>query len=206
MPFFVPALMTGISALAGAMGNRSQTQQQESSTTSNQNQTTRPIYDDKQAAIRDFMLQALMGNVENSPQLGNAFLDSSIRGINQQYGAGVNGILQLMVSRGLGRTSAGIAPEMALEGNRMGAIAQAYGQVPMVNYETNRNALGDLASFFSSLPVATNTTGTTTSNTKGTATTPGNMLGGSLGNGAQMAAFLYGNGAFGKKTPGMGNT
>ncbi len=205
MAIFVPALLSGIGALAGAFGNRAQTQRQESTTTQNQNQTTRPVYDDKAAQIRDFLLQTMMGNVENSPNLGDAYLNNSIRGINSQFGTGINNIRQAMISRGLGRTSAGLAPEMALEGSRMGSIAQAYGQVPMINYETNRNAIGDLASFFSSLPVAQNTTGTTTSNTSGTSTTPSNMLGGALGNGAQMAAFLYGQGGFGGKKPSMGN-
>ena len=200
---FIPFLLMGAQALSGALANKSKT----STTTQNTKQTqtssgsTAPNYDAGQLDVRNFLLRELMGGVENTPDFAKNYTAQGIANINQGADATSNAIRQAMLSRGLGRTSAGFAPEVANENARYGQLSQFQNQIPLQMDELRRQRMNDLSKFFVSLPVGTTTnqTSTSTGNMQGTSTTPDNMLAGGLGGLSQMGAFLYGQGAFNSK-------
>jgi hypothetical protein len=206
---FVPFLLMGAQALSGALANKSKTNTttQDTKQTTSSSGSTAPNYDDAQLDVRNFLLRELMGGVESTPDFAKNYTQQGIGQINQNADRTQNQIRQAMLSRGLGRTSAGFAPEVANENARFGAISQFENEVPLKMEELRRNRMNDFARFFTSLPVGTSTnqTSTSTGNMTGTQTTPGNMLAGGLGGLSQMGAFLYGNGAFGGGGSGPSN-
>lgn len=197
--FLAPLLISGISALAGGLGNRAQKQTQNTTSTTNSTNTTRPDYDPKTATVRDFLLNTLMDRTALPENFQQNYLNEGVANINRGADANSNAVRQAMISRGLGRTSAGLAPEIATEGSRFQQLASFQNNAPLALDEMQRKRIMDLSQFFSSLPVGSVQTGNQTTTGNATSTTPSNMLGGALQGGAQMAAFLYGNGAFGGK-------
>ena len=199
---FVPFLLMGAQALSGALANKSKTSTTTQKTEQNQTMSgsTAPKYDEGQLDVRNFLLRELMGGVESTPDFAKNYTAQGIGQINQNADRTQEQIRQAMLSRGLGRTSAGFAPEVAGENARFGQLSQFQNSVPLKIDEMQRARMRDLSQFFSSLPVGTsqNQTSTSTGNSTGTSTTPNNSLAGGLGGLSQMGAFLYGNGAFGK--------
>jgi hypothetical protein len=194
---FLPFLLMGASALGGALNKPKPTVTTNKSSSSSTG-TTMPTYDDAQLDVRNFLLRELMGGVESTPDYAKNYTAQGIAGINKNADATQNQIRQAMLGRGLGRTSAGIAPEIAGENARFGAISQFENSVPLYMEELRRNRLKDFSQFFSSLPVGS--TQNQSSNSEGTQTaTPGGQsaLQGGLSGASQMGAFLYGSGAFG---------
>jgi len=196
---FVPFLLMGAQALSGALANKSKTSTTTQKTEQNQTQsgTNKPLYDEGQLDVRNFLLRELMGGVESTPDFAKNYTAQGIGQINQNADRTQNQIRQAMLSRGLGRTSAGIAPEIAGENARFGQLSQFQNSVPLKIDEMQRARMRDLSQFFAALPVGTsqNQTSTSTGNSTGTSTTPNNSLAGGLGGLSQMGAFLYGNGA-----------
>jgi hypothetical protein len=203
---FVPFLLMGAQALSGALANKSKTSTTTQNTTQNQTQsgTNKPLYDEGQLDVRNFLLRELMGGVESTPDFAKNYTAQGISNINRGADATSNNIRNAMLSRGLGRTSAGLSPEVANENVRFGQLSQFQNSVPLKIDEMQRARMRDLSQFFAALPVGTsqNQTSNTTGNMTGTQTTPNNALAGGLGGLSQMGAFLYGQGAFGNNGGG----
>jgi len=203
---FIPFLLMGAQALSGALANRKKTNTttQDTKQTQTMSGSSMPSYDEAQLDVRNFLLREMMGNVEEVPGYEAGYRAQGISNINKGADRTSEQIRQAMMGRGLGRTSAGIAPEIANENARFGQLSTFENQVPLQMEELKRNRMNDFAKFFSSLPVGTtqNQTSTSTGNMQGTQTTPGNMLAGGLGGLSQMGAFLYGQDAFGNKNSG----
>lgn len=209
-PLAIPALMAGASALAGLFGNRKQTAQ----TSSTQNQTTnsnwnnnsisRPEYDDTQLGIRDWLAQNYVNRASETPNFMAQYAGTGINNINEGANAQRRIIENLLRSRGLGRTSGASAALGNLETNRINQNVNFMNNLPMVQENFERTRLGDLGQFFASLPVANRVTssgsqtGTTTGQSSGTQTMPGNMLGGAFDNAASSLAYFAGKGWFNK--------
>ena len=210
MAAFVPFLLMGAQALSGALANKSKTSTTTQKTEQNQTQsgTNRPLYDDGQLDVRNFLLLELMGGVESTPDFAKNYTAQGISQINQNADRTQDQIRNAMLSRGLGRTSAGLSPEIANENARFGQLSQFQNSVPLKIDEMQRARMRDLSQFFSSLPVGTsqNQTSTSTGNSTGTSTTPNNALAGGLGGLSQMGSFLYGSGAFGGGNKSSGTT
>lgn len=208
MGFFIPALIAGMSALGGAAANRRQQQTQQTSQTSTTNQSSMPVYGETELDVRNNILRQLLGATEETPDFISGATAAGIQGINATDAARRRMQQALMTSRGLGRTTAGANYLAGGDQPRQSQIVNLLAQMPFQQEQIRSNRLGDLSRFFATLPVGTSQTGTTTSSGTGTQTTPGNMLGGALSSGGQIAAMLYGMGAFqggSKKLPSAGN-
>jgi hypothetical protein len=196
---FIPFLLMGASALGGALNSKPKVTKTTQDTKSSATGTTMPTYDEAQLDVRNFLLRELMGGVENTPDFEKNYTAGGIANINRGADRTANQIRQAMIGRGLGRTSAGLSPEIANENARFGQLSQFQNSVPLQMEELRRNRMKDFAGFFSSLPVGSTQNQSSTSSSQGTQTSPGtNPLAGGLSGLGQMAGFLYGSGAFGK--------
>ena len=201
MAFFIPALLSGIGALGGALGNRSQTnrQTQNSNSTTTSNSSSMPTYGETELDVRNNILRQLLGATEDTTDFTTGAVNSGIQGINATDAARRRMQQAMITSRGLGRTTAGVNALAGGDQFRQGQINQLMAQAPFQQEQIRSNRLGDLSRFFATLPVGTSNTGTSTTNSTGTATqtTPGNMAAGGLQSGSSIAALLYGMGKFG---------
>lgn len=198
---FLPFLLMGASALGGALNKpKPQITTSKNSSSSTSSGTTMPTYDEGQLDVRNFLLREMMGGIENTPDFAKNYTAQGVANINRGADATSNNIRNMMLGRGLGRTSAGIAPEIANENARFGALSSFQNEVPLKMDELKRQRMNDFARFFSSLPVGNTQNQSSTSNSEGTQTmTPSTQspLAGGLGALSQMGGFLYGSGAFG---------
>ncbi len=215
--FLLPALMTGLSALAGGLGNREQKQQQSGTSTTNSNststqnidQTSMPSYDPLQLKMRDFLINQFYNRTrpEASQGLVNNYIGQGVNTINQAAGQQEQALSAALAARGLSYSPASGQALGQQQSNRIGQITGLQMQAPLLQDQIQQGRLTDFSSFLSGLPTGTHTTGTNTTNTvgqqntqsQGTVTTPGNVLGGAFGGAAGMLANLYGQGAFGQQ-------
>lgn len=197
MPLFIPALLAGVSALGGALGNRKQTAQQTTNQTTNSSNTTNPVYGDVELDVRNNILRQLLSATEDVPDFTERLGTAGIQAINANDAVRRRMQQNLITSRGLGRTSAGVNAIAGGDQNRQNQIVQLMSQLPLQQEQIRSNRLNDLSRFFATLPVGTSSTGTSTTTGTGTSTTPGNMAAGALQSGGSIAAMLYGMGAFG---------
>lgn len=196
MPFFIPALIAGMSALGGAMANREQKQKQDTSQTSTTTQSSMPVYGQTELDVRNNILRQLLSATEDTTDFTTGATTAGIQGINATDAARRRMQQAMITSRGLGRTTAGINYLAGGDQPRQMQINQLLAQMPYQQEQIRSNRLGDLSRFFATLPTGTSQTGTTTSSGTATQTSPSNMLAGALGSGSQIAALLYGMGAF----------
>lgn len=201
MPFFIPALIAGASALAGVLGNRAKKQTQTSESTSTFDNLTRPEYGEKESLVKDRILNELLARSEADTDL-SGYSALGLGNIAKGQTAKQRSLASFLQSRGLGSSPMAAHAMAGLEGERIGSQVDFLNQLPLLKRDLSRQSLGDLSSFFSSLPVATRSTGTQTQKGTQTSQTPGNMLAGGLGSGMSALAGLYGMGAFSK---GAGN-
>lgn len=201
MPFFIPALIAGVSALAGGLGNKDKkvTTTTDSNTTSNLDQSTAPVYDPLQIDMKNELYNQYMARLGSGGAEADAITRGSIYNINQNYDLAGKTAENFARARGLGRTTLGSVPAASVFAGRAGAVAGAQNNNPLLRRQFDQENLGNFASFFSRLPVGSHTTGTNTSHTTGknVQTTPGSPWGGALGSLAGTVAGLFGAGAFG---------
>jgi len=222
MAAFLPFLMTGLSALAGGLGNREQTQKSTGTSTTHSNQTTTgtsnvdtsttPTYDPLQLQMRNFLLNQFYNRT--NPNAINGLVDNYIgqgtNNINASASQQEQALSAALAARGLSYSP--VAGQAIAQGqsNRIGQIIGLRNQAPLLNDQLQQSRLTDFSTFLKGLPTGTHTVGTTnttsnttgdsTTNQQGSVTTPGNVLGGAFGGAAGMLANLYGQGAFGNKT------
>jgi hypothetical protein len=198
MPFFIPALIAGLGALGGAAANRKQTTQQSSSQNTSSTQSSMPVYGETELDVRNNILRQLLGATETTPDFIRGATEAGVQNINNAEAIRRRLLQQSLTSRGLGRTTAGLNTLGGGDINRQNQLVNFLAQMPMQEEQIRSNRLQDLSRFFATLPIGTTQTGTSSQTGTGTTTTPGNMLGGALGSGSSLAAFLYGQGAFRK--------
>lgn len=217
MAAFLPFLMTGLSALAGGLGNREQKQQQSgtsnttSNSTSTQNidQSTNPTYDPLQLKMRDFLMNQFYNRTrpESTAGLVDNYIGGGVNTINNSSTQQEQALSAALAARGLSYSPVAAQAIGQQQSNRIGQITGLQMQAPLLQDQMQQSRLTDFSSFLKGLPTGTHTTGTNTTNTsgtqnttqQGTVTTPGNVLGGAFGGAAGMLANLYGQGAFGQK-------
>lgn len=217
MPFpFIPAILAGIGALGGVLGNRSKTatqqQQQNFNQSGNQYQsfsgtgTQTPSYDPLGENLRQVLAQMYLGRASSGPDFMRNYESAGLEDINRGAESGRAILNKILAERGLSYSPAAATALGRVEENRIGRGIAFRNQLPLVQDELERERLTDLSGFFSRLPFGTSTTSTGTStgvsSTGGTSsgtgasTDPGNLLGGLTGGLGNMLAFLYGQGAF----------
>ena len=200
MPFFIPALIAGASALAGVLGNRAKKQTQTSESTTTRNMLTAPEYGEKEALVKDRILNELLARSEADTDL-SGYSALGLGNIAKGQSAKKRAMESFLASRGLGGSPMAAHAMSGLQGEQIGAQTDFLNTLPLLQRNMQRESMGDLSQFFSSLPVAQRTTGTDV--TKGTQTQniPSNMLAGGLTAGIGTLANLYGQGAFSKGSP-----
>ena len=200
MPFFIPALIAGASALGGILGNRAKKQTQTSESTSTFDNLTRPEYGEKESIIKDRILNELLARSEQDTDL-SGYSALGLGNIAKGQSAKQRALQSFLASRGLGSSPMAASAIAGLQGEQIGAGVDFLNSLPLLRRDLSRQSLGDLSSFFSSLPVAQRSSGTQTQRGTQTSQTPGNMLGGAFGSAATTLMGLYGNGAFSKGAP-----
>src|SRR5512139_929208 len=200
MPFFVSALIAGASALGGLLGNRARKQTQTSESTSTTNMLTRPEYGEKEALIKDRILNELLARTEADTDL-SGYAALGLGNIQKGQSAKERALESFLASRGLGGSPMAAYGMSGLQNEGLGSSVDFLNSLPMLKRNMQRESMGDLSQFFSSLPVAQRTTGTQTQKGTQTTQTPSNMLGGMFGSAATTLAGLYGSGAFSKGAP-----
>lgn len=229
MPFFIPALIAGASALGGLLGNRKQTSQQSgSSTTSGMQDFTgtqsnefsnlsSPVYDPQQLQMRNFLLSQFYNrtNPETIKSITEAAINQGVNNYNQEYQGAEQALRGNLAMRGLQYSPAGANAEAQLQNSRIGNIIGLRNQAPLLQNQLQESALTDFSNFLTRLPFGTQSSGSSfgstsghqssTQNTEsqGTVTQPGNMLGGLFGGLGSALAALYGQGAFQKGGGGL---
>ncbi len=182
------------------MGFFSSTSTQDSTSNSNSslnaNGTSRPLYDDKQLFNRDAILDLLGQMVSNGPQGVREYQSNGLANIDQ--GAEIKRRMaeNMMRSRGLNNTSAGASYLNSVDSGNVNNKVSFLNTIPLFARDQQRQNVGDLSSFFSSLPVGQSTsqaqTGTTSNTQHQTATTPGGIFQDLLGAAAGAAGLYFG--------------
>lgn len=206
MGFFIPALIAGVGALAGALGNRSSKSTSDvSSKTDTTNDSTQnvdlsnmPNYTPEMAAYRDQILNALRNRFISGTDL-SGYTTSSLQNINAASDLRTKAMNNILAARGLSNSPVSANALGRIESGRIGEQLNFMNSIPLLQRQLQGEDLDQFSQFFSSLPVGTRQTGTTTlhstgtQNTTGTQTNtqPGNVLGGLFsGLGAGLAATL----------------
>ncbi len=200
MPFFIPALIAGVSALAGGLGNKDKkiNTTSDSHTDSTIDSNTQPVYDSEQIRLKNELENQYLARLGTGQDEADAVTRGSLYNINDQYGLAAKTAENFSRARGIGRTTAGTVPVASVFAGRAGDAARVQNQNPLLRRQFDQENLGNLASFFSRLPVGSHTWGTQQQTTHGTqqTTQPGNPWGGAIGGLAGTLAGLYGEGAF----------
>lgn len=193
----IPLAISGISALAGLFGNRKKTTEQKSTSTEHSDSSNMPVYDASTEIMKKLLMDRFLGRTEDTGDYLSGYAHNGLQNINSAYNTGQNNIESILAARGLGRTSAGASSLVQNQINRANQSANFLNTLPQMADERYRNSLSDAANFFKAIPVGQHTVGDSTRNTTGTATDPGNMVGGTFASLGSTLAGLYGSGAFG---------
>lgn len=216
--FLAPLAISGISALAGLLGNRKKQQQQRSHRTGtntqtqqfNQTSTTMPTLDPLQSTLRDTLFRGYMRNLNYdraAPNIVDAGLAEGVQNVNRGANAQRKILMNAFAARGLKGPQAA-AVRSGIESERIGNVTRILNQRGALIDSLMRQRLGEASQFLASLPTGQTTTssgsstGTTNidETTEGTLTDPGNPTAGFFGNMAGALAGFYGAGAFGGPT------
>ena len=234
MPAWVaPAIISGISALGGLFGNRRSQQQQfqrsnqrneftNQGNATNYNRTT-PTYD---PAAWDFRNELMGRALNRSPLLDPRSAAASVttnqlQNLNNQSALQRRVVDNMMRQRGLSHSPMGGAMLGNFDSGRVAQGVNILNQQPILERqffqenENMENARQQLAQqLFNMIPYSqegegfqnTWNTGVQTgeSQSQGTSTIPGNMLGGGISSLATTLAGLYGAGAFGGQSANRG--
>lgn len=229
MPFFLPAILAGTSALGGLLGNRPRNvttrnysnSQTDTSYDKNVNYFTEAYnninYDPLLQNYRDTLLNSSLSLL----QPGSA--DEYAKGVVQQNVAGINNRARLanalftnqMASRGLMNSPQALAAMNRVnEENRISQLIQNSNLYPILQRQANLENLQLGTGIFSAIPKATSTNtwqgggewgGSSTKSTSesiGNQTMAGNMLGGLFGSLGSVLSFLAGIGLIGGNSTG----
>lgn len=193
----VPAAISGLSALFGSKGQKTEQQgQRNTSSSTSFDNSSMPIWDEQTMLGRDVALQGMIGRSAGLPSFLDAYQTHGIKGINDSTQAKRQIIENLMTSKGLGRTSMGASAIAGAEGDRINQITNFKSTVPLTGYEMSRQNDLDLGRFVASLPIGTRSTGM--SNSEGVEMTKGSGFASNPQNPfdaiSQMAAGLAGRG------------
>lgn len=191
-----PLIMTGLSALSGWLNNResarTSTSKQSGTSTSVDTYSNQPQYDELGTDIREFLWNQLQDRAKNSPDFVKSYIAGSIKNLNASSDITKRLMENTVASRGLGRTSAGAAPLMNLEGSRIMQALLLKSQGPLIEEDLKSKRLKELTDFFSLQPVGQSGTSTRTStfDQAGEQIGPGSPLGSALSAGGATLGYF----------------
>ncbi len=163
--------ITGLSALGGALANRSSTS------------TTTPNLSSDQQRLMD-MLIAQYTNVSGKTDL-TGYQASQTDDINHQAELEKQRLMETLAARGISGSAVNYG-KARIDSQRFANITKLRQSVPLLQQDQARQNLNSGAALFSAFP--------TGSTTKGS----GNVAGGGIGNAAGTLAYFLGQGAFNK--------
>lgn len=214
-PLAIPLILGGVSALAGAFGNRKNTttQQQDSSSTTNRDETSTqdvdlsemPEYTPEMQSILSLLTNTLRNRMLGSTDM-SGYTTQGLQKINQGADLKRRAMENILAARGLSYSPAAVTPMGRIESGRIGEQINFLNQIPLLQRQLQGEDIDAFSKFFTSLPVGNRKTGTTTQRTFGTTNTtgqqsgsttqPGNILGGlftGLGSGLAMGFGMQNN-------------
>lgn len=210
-----PWIIQGLGFLGGILGNRGQKQQQTSQTQSNSGSnfktsnatgsSVNPLLAPGYAEYINNIKDKYLGLINTDPNL-TGYTASGVSDINNTSNAQRAAIEANLASRGVTGPAASTSLN-ANDANRFANITKFKQTIPLLSRQLQQDTLDKALGVFNAMPRGTYTETAGGSEgfenqfgnqaTQGTTTQPGNMLGGGIGNLANLMAFLYGQGAFG---------
>lgn len=182
------------------MGFFSSTSTQDSNSNSNSSLnasgSSKPLYDDKALFNRDAILDLLGQMVSNGPQGVKEYQSAGLANID--HGAEIKRRMaeNYARSRGLNNTSAGNSYINSVDSGNVNDKVNFLNTIPLFAQQQQRQNVGDLSSFFSSLPVGQSTNqvqnGSQSGTQHSTATQPGGIFQDLLGAAAGAAGLYFG--------------
>jgi hypothetical protein len=217
---FIPALIGGLSGLAGGLLNKPQKQATQTDTTSHNSSSsaasgsTLPVYDPYQLQMRNFLLNQYYNNTNPAAinQLVSSSINQGVNSINDSAGPQEQALRANLAARGLNFSGTAGTTLAGQQANRIGQITQLQGQAPLLRDQLQQRNLTSFSDYLSRLPVGQqfNQSGTNTSDGtqhvqgNGTITSGGGALGGAIGGLGSSLGLMYGLGAFGGKSASSG--
>ena len=203
IPLAVGLGITGISALAGLLGNRKKTTTQTQDSTTTQSGTQSMDSYETPMLSGDAMtgysqgINALLNRLRSSTDLAG-FKASGVRDIGRQQQIQQRMLERNLAARGLNNSPAAAAIEARSADASSGRMLDFLGSLPLLQRQLESEDAGNLIRAASSIPVGRHSQSTATSSgtsrTQGTATNtdPGNMLGGLFSGLGQGIASTFG--------------
>lgn len=188
MPFpLIPLALSGVSALSGALGNKSRKQTQA--------QTTTTALSPGASSLNDLILGIVKNRLGSSADLSGHRAEG-LKTINDTFGNVGTALTADLTARGLSDSPAAAAPLSRLAVGRAGSMSQFLNSLPQLQRQMQAEDLGFAQSQFALQPRTTTTTGV--------GAQQGQPLAGGIADLGSMLGFLMGSGAFGHKKPGVG--
>jgi len=201
--FAIPLAISGISALAGILGNRKKSATQENTTTQNSSGTqltdssSTPMLTPEALGAYSQLFPALQNRVQQGADI-SGYRDAGLRNINSSGEGARNRIIQALAARGLSNSPASAAI-LARQGDAQASESSNFlNNIPLLQRQMQGQDLDQLLRAASALPTgmrnvgSVSTTGSATSKSTGTATQPGDMLGGLFSGLGQGLASTFG--------------
>ena len=211
LPFVMPAVGLGLTAL-GSLFNKKKAAQQTSNqtqtgTTSSTSTTAPTVLGPEYASLQSAIMPSIMRRIQSPTGLPRGYEEQGINKINRTFDVGRMALDNRLTSNGLGRSPVAGAGMSNMERGRVSSIADFQTELPMVARDMQNQ---DLALAMQQMDFGRSLAGhstSTTGNTTGTSTgklDDGSGGGGFLGNMSSMLGWLIGQGAFNKKMKAPG--
>lgn len=204
--WLIPALLGGLGAIGGGLGNRKQQTKTDSTQSGSFDTSSSPLYDPTTLGVRDNILARLLSRNEAVPDFTKEYELGGLENINTGNESLMRNVDRILTQRGLNRSPVGANASLQGMINKLNQGVQFRNTLPLLQRDIETNELDRLTNFFSGLPVGQRTSGTSTGTSSGTQEQPGNVLGGLFGGGSSLLGLLYGLGAFGggQQNKGLG--
>lgn len=197
--FLAPLAISGIAALAGALGGRNKTATQSSTTTDNRTQNVDlynlPILSDEASSGFGTAINALINRVGTGTNL-SGYKATGLRALNMQSDMRQKLLERILAQRGLSYSPAAAAISMRSADADAGKQFDFLNSIPLLQRQLEGEDAMNLVRAASAMPTGNRQVGTTTtsgtSSTQGTATQPGDVLGGLFSGLGQGIASTYG--------------
>lgn len=201
VPWLIPAIISGVSALGGALSNRGSQQQTSGAQHSETNNINRPFFTPEQGGVFYPTADAFLANLNRDPDL-SGYRAGQEQGINELSDVKKKALQIEMATRGIAPNStAALAYGRNIDNQRFSDITKLNQSIPLLREDITKNRIGQGIDLFRSLPSGMQSQGGTDTIQQGTVDNPGNIAGGLIGNLAPILAYLYGQGGAGIASP-----
>ena len=196
-------IFPGISALSGALSNRSKTQTTNQNYSNTYSNTTTPQVPAEQAGLYSTLVGLAQKRLAGQTPL-YGYEANGLQNINSTADAVGNSIRNRLVASGqYGGPGADTALN-SLDVSRGAQAAQFRNSLPLLQNSLDLQNLGAAGTIFGLGPKGQTSTGTSSGSETNVTNYPGNVAGGALGGLGSALGFLIGQGAFGQGTGGEG--